>query len=75
MLDSTGILDKDLKDLAKKATKMFQEKMNIANQAINNMPDSEGKKKAQLKTLLKSAKNTKADHKSLLKQLTKIMND
>jgi len=74
MMDKTGLLDKDLVNLANQATKMFKEKMNIANQAINNLPENESKIKGQLKGLIKEAKNKNADHAQLMTKLNKIVN-
>lgn len=74
MMDKNGIIDKDLVNLAESATKMFEQKMNIANKAINDLPESEDKKKVQLKNLLKSAKNKNANHSDLLTKLNTIIN-
>jgi len=74
MMDKTGLLDKDLVNLADQANKMFKEKMNIANQAINNLPESESKMKGELKDLIKEAKNKNADHSQLMTKLNKIVN-
>ena len=73
MLNKDGIFDKDLVKLAKDATKMFENKMKIANAAINDLPESESKKKDELKALMKSATGKNVDHNGLLTKLTKIV--
>ena len=73
-MDKRGILDKDLVNLANQATKMFKEKMNMANRLINNLPESQSKMKSQFKDLIKEAKKKNADHVQLMTKLNKIVN-
>lgn len=74
MMKKNGIIDKELVDLANSAEKMFEKKKAIANSAIDNLPESESKKKAQLKKLMKSANPTNVNPTDLVNELNKIVN-
>jgi len=73
MLDKSGIFDKELIDLANNAKKMFEKKRDIANKMIDDLPESESKKKEELKILMKSATGKNVNHNDLLNKLIKII--
>ena len=73
MLDSSGILNKDLIKLANKAEKLFKQQMDIARIAVDKLPESEAKLKVKLNGLLKSTTNKNANTEDLINQLNKII--
>ena len=75
MLDSSGILNKDLIKLANKAEKLFKQQMDIARIAVDKLPDSEANMKKKLKGILKSSTGKNANHEDLMKRLNKIVNE
>lgn len=73
MLDRNLILDKDLAKLADQTEKVFKKKMDIARDAVNNLPESEAKMKEKMKGILKASTSKNANHEDLMKELNKIV--
>lgn len=74
MMDKSGILDKELADLADNAIDIFNKKLNIANGLISNIPESESKIKGQLQGIMKEAKSKDANPNEIIAKLNKIVN-